>query len=68
MPPKFARSPRKNSFVLEVVRMNLEKIEFPLPTLEEIKIAKRIAASNPEDLDDENIWILNEFCGSDSNE
>ena len=48
--------------------MNLEKTEFPLPTLEEIKIAKRIAASNPEDLDDENIWILNEFCGSDSNE
>jgi len=48
--------------------MNLEKTEFPLPTLEEIKTAKRIAESNPEDLDDENIRILNEFCGSDSNE
>ncbi|HLD58663.1 MAG TPA: hypothetical protein VI977_03425 [archaeon] len=48
--------------------MNLEKISFSLPTLEEIKTAKKIAASNPEDLDDENIRILNEFCGSDSNE
>ena len=32
--------------------MNLEKFQFPLPTLEEIQMAKRIAASNPEDLDD----------------
>jgi hypothetical protein len=48
--------------------MNFEKFEFPLPTLEEIKIAKRLAASNPEDLDDRDLWILNEFCGSDSYE
>ena len=48
--------------------MNFEKFEFPLPTLEEIMIAKRIAASNPEDLDEREAWILNKFCGSDSYE
>ncbi|MDD5148513.1 MAG: hypothetical protein PHH08_03550 [Candidatus ainarchaeum sp.] len=48
--------------------MNFEKFEFPLPTLEEILIAKRVAASNPEDLDEREVWILNEFCRSDSYE
>ncbi|MDD5163720.1 MAG: hypothetical protein PHD95_05955 [Candidatus ainarchaeum sp.] len=45
-----------------------ERFQFPLPTLEEIRIARRLVKSNPEDLDDESIRILNEFCGSDSYE
>jgi hypothetical protein len=45
-----------------------EKFEFPLPKLEEIKIAKRVAASNPKGLDEREVWILNKFCGSDSYE
>jgi hypothetical protein len=48
--------------------MNFEKFEFSLLTLEKIRIAKMLAANNPEDLDDRDIWILNEFCGSDSYE
>jgi hypothetical protein len=42
-----------------------EKFEFPLPTMEEIRIAKRTAANNPEDLDEREAWILSKFCGSD---
>jgi len=42
--------------------------EISLPNNEEIKNAKRILAINPEELDDRDIWILNKFVGSDSNE
>jgi len=42
----------------------IKKFDFPLPSLGEIKHAKRMLEINPEELDDRDIWILNEFCGS----
>ena len=39
----------------------IRKFEFPLPSLGEIKQARRMAQINPEELDDRDLWILQEF-------
>ncbi len=64
---KAVKPSTKKFFILEVVRLNFQK-EFLAPSEEEIKEVKRIAESNPEELDGREMWILKEFIEGDFDE
>lgn len=67
MPPKNQTSPfEKIQFGGDL--MIFEELDFPSPTEEEIKLVKKIAKFNPEDLDGRETWILQEFIEGDCDE
>ena len=43
-------------------------LEIQLPTMEEIKVAKKMAHNCPELLDDREYWIIENYCGGDEDD